>query len=210
MTTRRKDGDYLTLGWWLEVPNDERGIHQFSPYYAGRDPFATDAITNLDGSASYEGPAAGKYATRVAGSDTAQKGVFTATASLTADFEDTNMVSGRITDFMDETGNPLVGNWNVALVEEDTAATMSGNVASEGDSGAGGRRWETGAWEAQFYGNPTRAGDNPHPTSIAGQFDARWGTAEPVRLAPREDIISPADIGFAGVAGVFGAHRVDE
>jgi hypothetical protein len=211
VTTRRKDGDYLTLGWWLEVPNDERGIHQFSPYYAGRDPFATDDIGPLTGSASYAGPAAGKYATRVAGSDTAQKGVFTATASLTADFEDDNMVSGRITDFMDEGGSPLVGNWNVELGGITTADVMEGgSVVSEGDSGAGGRRWETGAWEAQFYGNPTRAADNPHPTSIAGQFDARWGTAEPVRLDPREDIISPADIGFAGVAGVFGAHRVDE
>ena len=103
VTTRRKDGDYLTLGWWLEVPNDERGIHQFSPYYAGRDPFATDCHRpTLTGSASYAGPAAGKYATRVAGSDTAQKGVFTATANLTAEFEGDNMVSGRITDFMDE------------------------------------------------------------------------------------------------------------
>ena len=117
MTTRRKDGDYLTLGWWLEVPNDERGRHQFSPYYAGRDPFTTNAITDLTGSASYEGPAAGKYATRVAGSDTAQKGVFTATANLTAEFDASNMVSGRITDFMDETGSPLVGNWNVVLDE---------------------------------------------------------------------------------------------
>ena len=39
VATKRKDGDYLTLGWWLEIPDAVEGEHEFAPFFAGRDPF---------------------------------------------------------------------------------------------------------------------------------------------------------------------------
>ena len=88
VATKRKDGDYLTLGWWLEIPDAVEGEHEFAPFFAGRDPFTNRKYrVNVTGSAKYSGPAAGKYAFRNRGSDEAYKGVFTAQADLTANFD---------------------------------------------------------------------------------------------------------------------------
>ena len=49
VATKRKDGDYLTLGWWLEIPDAVEGVHEFAPFFAGRDRFTQDNIAGRCG-----------------------------------------------------------------------------------------------------------------------------------------------------------------
>ena len=69
--------------------------------------FVGDTVNALEGDAKYEGPAAGKYATRSRGSNEAEDGIFKAKAELTAAFGEESApgtVSGTVTDFVDEDG----------------------------------------------------------------------------------------------------------
>ena len=43
--TLRKDGDYLTMGFWLVEPDNPRGTYNYSPFYAGRDAFVAGTTT---------------------------------------------------------------------------------------------------------------------------------------------------------------------
>jgi uncharacterized coiled-coil protein SlyX len=197
VTARRPDGDYIAFGWWLEKPDAEEGTHSFAPFYAGRDPFVANEIADLDGTAKYEGPAAGKYAKRSRGSNEAEAGIFRADATLTADFDDNNAVSGTVDTFVGEDGQSL-GEWNVELVAGTTSDnTFTGTVMSA-TSRADGRPWETGAWEGRFYGNND---DSGYPGSVAGMFHARWGTSDMAEVETDE-------VGFVGVGGSYGAHYV--
>ena len=230
--TARKDGDYLTLGWWLEIPDAVEGEHEFAPFFAGRDPFTQANIQAVAGSAKYSGPAAGKYAYRHRGENEAYKGVFTAQADLTANFDSApttgpnpvagDMIQGTISEFESGDGHNL-GDWNVVLTAAAIATPIVRGVdstASHNESRANGRRFDKGSWGGEFFGNGGEDDNNvwDTPTSVAGAFDAYWGDAQPMRVhvvtpvgeAEAQGPISPADLGFAGLSGVFGAHVVPE
>ena len=203
--TTRPDADYLTMGIWIEIPDAVEGTHKLSPFYGGRDPFVEANVANaLEGTAKYEGPAVGKYVTRGRGTNDAENGVFTATANLEAAFgegDELGSISGKVTGFQGE-GDHNLGDWQVTLGSvglSNGANTFAGGSVMSDTSRANGRHWTTGEWEGQFFGNGDAATD--HPGSVAGQFDARWGSAW---------MITPAtnDIGYVGVAGVFGANLV--
>ena len=104
------------MGWWLETADASTGDFKFGRFFAGSDPF--DNLLTLEGSASYAGSAVGKYAERDTGTDTARKGLFTATANLEADFDVVDNIKGTITDFVDDSGASRTG-WHVVLGDAD-------------------------------------------------------------------------------------------
>ena len=103
-------------------------------------------IPSPNDSARYTGSAVGKYAERDIGTDTARKGLFTATAELEANFED-DMIKGTITDFVDDSGMPRP--WHVVL--EETAMIETSAFAWVTSGEADGQDW-TGTWNGEFYG----------------------------------------------------------
>ena len=57
------DTDYLRFGWWTEVAED--GGLDFQTFSGGEDEFTTmSVIVELLGTATYKGPAAGRYAVK--------------------------------------------------------------------------------------------------------------------------------------------------
>ena len=112
------DGEYLYFGYWLHKPDDPRGMHRFSTFTGGMKMFALGAGTAgatddtstgatlrvLNGTARFQGPAAGKYVTRNLVANTAMIGQFTADAELLADFGTTDtsgIITGSVTNFME-------------------------------------------------------------------------------------------------------------
>ena len=178
VATRRQDGDYLVMGWWLEAPQASTGDFEFGRFFAGSDPHENASAVTIPGandSARYNGSAVGKYAERDTGTDTARKGLFTATAMLEADFED-DMIKGTVTNFVDENGASRSG-WHVVLGE----SSFSGDSDFEGSTSgeAHGQDW-TGAWNGEFYGRPATT----VPSSVAGLFNATFGCNEMGGCAP--------------------------
>ena len=225
------DQDWMVYGAWLTTPDVMAGMHRVGVFYDGMDAYAVSATTNvfdetnangLHGSAKYSGGAAGVY---VDGSET---GMFTARASLTANFDvdgrgDTdsgdNTISGRIDNFMGTDGtylgtdtamdpnDPTAGGENdwVVLFSStplDTAdVTDTATVTGNAAGSADGVPW-TGQWSGQLYGPGNRAAaetaDAAPPTGVAGNFRAITG-----------NIGTTAAPMYKGVVGAFGATKDD-
>ena len=173
-----KDTAYVSFGWWLNAMGTE-GDYEFDAFASATGMDAnTGAGSALEGSATYKGGAAGKFAMQSTTDDSASGGHFTAAATLTANFDadsggnDENGVSigGAITDFM--TGDVSRPNWKVTL----TAPDATDNVGPIADAVAtwktGGAVDGTGNWSANFYGAED---DTMHPTAATGEFDAAIG-----------------------------------
>ena len=71
---------------------------------------------------------------------------------------------------------------------------------------AQGQDWK-GSWNGEFYGQG--AVDGTVPSSVAGLFNAAFGCNEMGGCAEGEgdDAVVPAEVGFVGVSGVFGADH---
>jgi len=163
---------------------------------------AQPAPVGLTGTATYTGGAAGTY------TDGSASGMFTARPMLTANFA-TSMLSGRIDNFMDTSGNylgrdnadtpndPVTGGENDWVVLLPASAIGDGTANSprmlpNGLAGlntvggsADGVLWTAGEWWGQLYGPGGRAATIAPPSGVAGSFRA----------------VSPT----SGVAGAFGA-----
>ena len=185
------DGTYLTFGWWITTPDDKMA----SGYSFGSFANSTDGAdtaytlpTAVTGTATYMGPAVGAYAVKEHGTRDADSGMFTAEASLTANFlgatGDGAHVSGMVSKFM--SGGESLGNWTVylrgnnrvaddgasapAITDTDTvtaggagsgvAAGGTGNLDLDGGitTGSFDGLAVDGVWQGQFAGDPTRAG----------------------------------------------------
>lgn len=113
------DTDYLSYGWWLhKAAND--GAFTASAFVLEKGTVeAASGLDTLQGSATYRGGAAGKYAlsTTVGTNDA---GHFTARATLNADFSD-NSVTGTIDHFRGADGESR--DWSVELKEAALSAT---------------------------------------------------------------------------------------
>ena len=78
----------------------------------------------------------------------------------------------------------MLGDWNVVLDSVDfNNGVGTGGTVVGADSRADGRPWMAGGWEGQFYGNNDADADNEAnpkgaPSSIAGKFNATFGTPE--------------------------------
>ena len=219
-----KDG-YLQFGWWLNQKGRrvENGfnVDTFAIASAGYLDSAGDARGalegTLEGSATYTGGAAGKWAIASTTEDRTDGGHFTATATLGVDFDvDANpaddegndktwvTVSGMITEFM--TGDVSRPDWSVELIldatpdDPDDASTLGVQGAPSHTPMITGTRatWDTGGavdgtgdWEATFHGTEK---DTEHPLAVVGTFNA--AIAE-----------NDAGVAVGRIQGAFGATK---
>ncbi len=180
--------DYLFFGAWLET-TDEDAANVFKVFAGGDVTWAGTASTAV-GSATYEGAAAGMYATKeneikpdgtvgpVDGSVMA--GEFVAKARLTANFggpglaaNDHFMITGAIYDFMDGT-EMLDFMVNLSTAAGTGVRTAFG--APEASASFGTNPSTSASWSYGFFGaaDPDGDGSNLLPTGIAGVFDAHF------------------------------------
>ena len=185
-----QDYEHLHFGWWLQEKADgSRGFQTF----AGGTGFTVGAgavTAAMTGSATYQGAAAGVYASvdvaggRVTG---ATEGEFTAAATLTAHFFgalDDGEITGEIASFRNQSGEPMDG-WRVTLRPAgltDGRAAFAGQTEATLGPGTSGE----GSWEGLFHGAGSDA-DDPRPGHVTGRFDAHFSGV--------------------GVAGGFGASK---
>ena len=183
-----KDTAYVSFGWWLNAMGTA-GAYEFDAFasVAGMDA-NTGQGSDLEGSATYKGGAAGKYAMQSTTDDSASGGHFTASATLTANFdastdpvtidEDGVSIGGTITDFM--TGAVSRPNWKVTLTTPDT--TVVGPITGAAATtvwATGGAVDGEGTWSANFYGED----DDDHPTAATGEFNAAIGGGDIARIS---------------------------
>ena len=144
--------------------------------------------------------------------DGGNSGLFTATATLTANFDvpaptPSNMISGRIHDFRGTNGvylgadtaanpnDPVAGGENDWVVLLDASNLADIGTESETRGSADGVQW-TGMWSGQFFGPQTdEDGDPVSPSGVAGSF--------------RASTESPYAASTTAVVGAFGANRDD-
>ena len=208
--------DHLRFGWWLDMPNSYADTtYRFSAFAGGETPYPAGAVEALAGTATYQGPAAGVYVKRAPHDSESERGVFTATVRLAADFDANSpggqdavgIISGAVTDFR-ENGEAL-DDWVVKLtagLETATAGGFTGRIGGR----AGSREWETGNWGGEFFGRGDSA--TGHPGAVAGEFNAASGTPGRPSLACLDyaadaGCLGPVDEGFVGLSGAFGAHK---
>ncbi len=232
------DQDWIAYGAWLTTPDGKAGDHRFGIVFNGMDTYepAADALdaTNsvgLRGSATYKGGATGVYADRTVHSDgahTEHSGLFTADATLTADFDKaTNgaddaedyMISGRIDNFRGTNGRYLgtdtiatpndpnkggENDWVVLLGAADFGTTTTGAftppAGMSATGSADGVPWH-GMWNGQFFGPSVDAdGDTVHPSGVAGRFWANTGDPDGAGQLTDKDAVT-------SVVGTFGATK---
>jgi hypothetical protein len=184
------DDDYLTFGFWKSLPNADDGTYNFATFFDGAQPLASGTATALEGEAKFVGVAAGKYIVKEGSSFSPvfRPGVFTAKATLTADFgadNEAGTISGSISAFL-EGGEPIDGNWGVRL--------GSVGIGADGtfDSANGGATVDEPATEATIHGvksmtSQWNGGLYNGGDAVAGEFQASFAE------------------GAANVAGAFGA-----
>ena len=197
------DAEYMWFGVWarqtvrLDDPTPDQPTEKwaFEANHGG-----TNRVSDLSaatGSATYQGPAAGRYAVYEPDTGDSSIGSFTASATLQADFDATpdNTVSGMITGFSNDPG------WSLALKR---GTITGGTVARTDDDDVtwtiDGVPDDSGEWGATFYTNlnvpestDTTRAITYQPHGIAGTFEAAY---------------DPSGVGArAAVIGAFGAHR---
>ena len=178
------DDDYLHYGFWLMRTTDEDGVLTYNEVqtFAGSSIPVSGRVSDVDGSATYEGGAVGVYVRNVFDSegeiDTATSGHFEADAMLTATFGQTatnsivpnllNTLSGTIDNFVLQHGEE--NEWSVNL--QGDIDTGAGTVTSADGATGGGA---PGSWSATFHGPTTDADNDPiQPHSVVGEFDANF------------------------------------
>ena len=211
------DADYLHYGFWLQKTTDAKGVVTYDEVetFAGSSVAASGSVADVEGSASYEGGAAGVYVKDVydemgeVGSSTS--GHFTADVSLTASFgggsvpaDDEDHVTGWISDF--ELSGGETNTWRVYLdgsgVGRPGADATNDGIEPSGGTFSGQTRRTDGATAADignfsgtFHGDVTSTtvdGETvvPKPSSVVGEFDAVFSNG--------------------AVAGAFGARMEED
>ena len=185
------DTAYVTFGWWLNATGIGDG-YEFDAFASATGMEEARAVDGgeLDGSATYKGGAAGKWAILSTTDDSASGGHFTAAATLTANFDvdstpgtadnDENNVSigGTITDFM--TGDVSRPSWKVTLTAPDaTASVPVDGITGKTSWTTGGAVDGIGDWSAVFYGGD----QDDQPAAATGEFDAAIGAGEIARIS---------------------------
>ena len=173
------DADYLVFSYWVETTIDM--INDETTYTVGVTHMGVGPAPNIGamvaGNATYMGPAAGIFARRAydpeSGGDVETAGRFTADATLTADFDDGDLVvDGTIDNFM-HAGSAIDSEWMVTMTEgmitRDGAAFVSNPLKQTDDS----------VWSGQFNGHydgdvndPSTPADERklQPTGATGTF----------------------------------------
>ena len=171
------DAIYASYGWWIHKSEDG-GTFTASAFadVKGAVPAAA-ALNDLEGTATYMGGAAGKYALSSSTGGKNDAGHFTARATLEADFSD-NSITGTIDNFMGADG--MSRDWSVELKEAAVAATGGitriGTDQTDNDTVwtiDGGAAAASGEWSGTLYDND----DGGIPKVGTGTFYSEYGTA---------------------------------
>ncbi len=171
------DAIYASYGWWLHTNAD--GDFTASAFAADRGEVPdAEGLAALNGTATYMGGAAGKYALRSSTDGTNDAGHFTADVTLDADFTD-NTIAGTVDNFMGVGG---AKGWSVELKEsaigDSGAITGTAADAAAGDQMTvwtiGGTAADaSGAWSGSLQDN----GDDNVPKVGTGTFHSTYGEA---------------------------------
>ena len=163
------DADYLAGGFTISLPDLDDPADTDVPWFtvaaSGNDPFQAANIEPLVGLATYDGDAAGFYASRMS---TPVLRYFNADVRLIADFDDAR-IRGVVTEGRDTATHELIFEelgLRSASFETEQTAFFKSRV-----SGVVNGRVFTGDWGGQFFGNGESSTDMPG--SIAGTFSAR-------------------------------------
>ena len=122
--------DYSYFGWWLEKTdtNTDTDTDTFAVQVfhrgAGNQVGGVTPSGDLTGTADYAGPAVGQYALLRDGGTSHVGGSFTATARLTAVFDDPDKVTGKINNFRGDPSNSSMSNWEVRLDSSDGTSAI--------------------------------------------------------------------------------------
>ena len=194
-----KDTAYVSFGWWLNAMGTDGDDYEFDAFASAPGMTANMLMGDaLEGSATYKGGAAGKFAMQSTTDDSASGGHFTASATLTANFdanfsatdgdndEDGVSIGGVITNFM--TGDMSRPNWKVTLTAPAATNMVAPITGAATVWKTGGAVDGTGEWSANFYGVEK---DTMHPMAATGEFDAAIG----------------GDDNIARISGAFGATK---
>ena len=195
------DADYVTYGWWRQQSG--LAAAQTDVVWAGSDPYNAANLANLTGTATYNGGAAGHYEERQAGTTTINRGQFTATAVIRADFGN-DLISGTLRTFGGITNTDArLSNLAVNLGQ----TSLSGSSFSGGSTSISTTatpmttvRPTSGSWNGQLFGNGRASQLVPaNPTGVAGEFTALTGSTG---MATGETGTASA---YINLNGAFGA-----
>ena len=172
--TVTSDANYIRFGWWAHDDGSDVEVVAF----AAPTTTATSAtsIGDLQGKATYVGGATGKAAVYNKLSDNNMGGVFTATATLEADFgndSEGGMLSGMIDNFSLD-GEEM--DWSVTLKKTVLDAANASTSTTESMmtvwSIGGTKADEAGEWSASLYETDMKSNV---PMAAAGKFKAEYG-----------------------------------
>ena len=175
-TVAKPDTEYRYFGWWLRDLGDGYAVGAFHGGVGG-DAADFTGLATLQGTATYTGPAAGKFVIAPQLGD-AQAGNFTAKATLAVDFGD-DVDPGRVTGSVDGfVANGEQVPWSVALGA--AAISADGTIAASGSDTAG-TVWSIGGQDGPAAGLPTWSGqfhdvdEDKVPQVATGMFEASYG-----------------------------------
>ena len=166
------DAVYPSYGWWIHKSADD-ATYTASAFVSEKGTVVTSrGITDLRGTATYMGGAAGVYALWSSTGGTNDAGHFTADAMLEADFND-DTISGTIDNFTGADGEAR--NWSVELKEaaiadegaitrtdeDDTVWTIGGTAAAA-----------SGEWSGVLTEHDV---DTEIPLIATGTFSSKYG-----------------------------------
>ena len=165
------DAIYASYGWWIHKSEGGSRFTASAFVDTRGDVPAAAALDALQGTATYIGGAAGKYALSSSTGGTNDAGHFTAKATLNADFSD-NSITGTIDNFMGANG--MSRPWSVELKEAAIAATGGITRAADDDT-----VWTiddtaaaaSGEWSGSLYDN----GADGVPKVGTGTFYSTYG-----------------------------------
>ena len=181
--TESEDDAYASYGWWLrKAAND--GPFTASAFTDVKGTVtAASGLDALNGTATYMGGAAGKYALSSSTGGTNDAGHFTARATLEANFTNNTAataISGTIDNFMGADG--MARDWSVAL--KSSTISDVGVIGNDGTSATspGGTVWTiggnaaagSGSWAGSLTNQPA-TGDGV-PQVATGTFYSTYGT----------------------------------
>ena len=172
------DETYMYFGWWSREnlnPGQDDTVWSFRAFHGGIgvDDGRDMNVDDVNGTATYQGPAVGYYAVYQPLGTQSGHGEFNATATLTADFDSaTETLEGRIDQFSGHS------DWFLTL-KRGTINNGTASVDTDGVTWSiGGIPHDGGEWEAAFYSNLDETDDRMGvvPSGVAGTFEAEYST----------------------------------
>ena len=196
----KEDSEYLSLGWWLSMDDDGVIVDVEVAGWSSGVAYTNAAFSGLEGKATFQGIAVGKYTHKTINS--IYGGHFNADAELVADFDAATApgtMTGTISGFMQD-GVSIGSGWKVELgadAGQDSdfdpmmGATMADTGVGDTENGAlgtFGNQKIMGTWNATFQDGSTggsrndtmpggvtgtfHVGQESHPINMVGAFAA--------------------------------------